>query len=108
MAKRCSIYVDLKDRPVCPLYFNGQSKHIIWYSRCRFCFCFLYLPVCGVGFSMSIVWCPQNVVFELGSLNSFLICLASLPLHVDVVHFSLWARGLVGCYVFVLEGGFVI
>jgi hypothetical protein len=50
----CSLYLVLNVRPVCPIYFNGQSIHFIWYtplfsysSRCRrgftkFCRCSLF------------------------------------------------------------------
>jgi hypothetical protein len=30
MAKRCSLYLVLKARLVCTVYFNGQYKHFIW------------------------------------------------------------------------------
>jgi hypothetical protein len=37
-----------------------------------------------------VLLCVRNIISELVSLSGFAICLISLPLHVNVVHFLLF------------------
>jgi hypothetical protein len=72
----CSLYLVWNVLPVCPMYLSGQSKHFIWYMPLS-----LYLSFCGCCLTMfCIVFHVLNAIFNLVSLNSFVIFLVSFPI----------------------------
>jgi hypothetical protein len=86
IAWMCSLYLVLNVLPVWPTYFNGQSRHFIWYIPLL-----LYLSVCVVlCFNMSlIVFFVWNTTLIYVFLKSLVICLTSFPQYVNVAHFFL-------------------
>jgi hypothetical protein len=78
IARICSLYLILKVLPVWPIYFNGQSRHLIWYMP------LLYLSVLMWCLSIfSSVFCVLSCV----SLKILVIHLTSFPQYVKVAHF---------------------
>jgi hypothetical protein len=61
----CSLYLILNVRPVCPIYFNEQSIHLIWYTPLS-----SYSSRCGWGFTrFCIVFLVWNVILIFASLK---------------------------------------
>jgi hypothetical protein len=81
----CSLYLVWNVRPVCPVYFSGQSIHLIWYMSL-----FSYLSICGWGFTMfCIVFLVRNA-FIWASLERFEIFFLSLPVYAKKVVYTKW------------------
>jgi hypothetical protein len=84
--------------PVWPTYFNGQSRHFIWYMLLL-----LHLSVCKWCFNiLFIMFCVQKATLSCVFLKSLVICLTSFPQHVKVAHFVLWCLSHCVCFVFVV------
>jgi hypothetical protein len=68
------VYLVWKVRPVCPMYFRGQTIHFIWHMTL-----FSYLSICEWGSTMfCIVFLIRNATFICDSLkNSDFLCFSS-------------------------------
>jgi hypothetical protein len=70
------LYLVLNVRPVCPIYFTGQSMHFICYMPL-----FSYSSRCMRGFTkFCIVLLVQNAILIFVSLKSFAISFVSSPI----------------------------
>jgi hypothetical protein len=59
IACMCYLYLVWNVRPLCPMYFRGQSVHLISYTPL-----FSYPRICGWGFTMfCIVFLVRNAIF---------------------------------------------
>jgi hypothetical protein len=71
----CSLYLVLNVRPVCPIYFNGQSIHFIWCTPLV-----SYSSYCRRGFTkFCMVFFVRNAILIFVSLKSFAISFVSFP-----------------------------
>jgi hypothetical protein len=76
MSRMCSLHLVLNDRPVCPMYFNGQLKHFIWYTPLS-----SYLSVAVFDLSMlCIAFLVLKAIFMCVFLKSLVIFLVSFML----------------------------
>jgi hypothetical protein len=88
----CSLYLTMNVLPVWPTYFNGQSRHFIWYMLLLLSIC--YLSVSKWCFNiLLIVFCVQKATLTCVFLKSLVICLTSFLQYVKVAHFVLWCLG---------------
>jgi hypothetical protein len=71
----CSLYLVLNVQPVCPMYFNGKSIHLTWYTPlCS------HLSRCRRGFiRFSTVFLVWNGILIFASLKSSVISFVSFP-----------------------------
>lgn len=84
----CSLHLVWNALPVCPMYFNGQSKHFIRYMAL---FIFIYLQV--LFYYVLCCVCVVNAIFIVLSLKRFVIHSVSFPVCVKVAHFFVWCYG---------------
>jgi hypothetical protein len=90
--------------PVYPMYFNGQSRHFIWYMQH-----FYYLSRCEYGFIMfCIVFRVLNAIFIDISSKSFVILYVSFPEYVKTARFVFRCCGLVFSFCSYVTGCFLI
>jgi hypothetical protein len=94
----CSFYLILNIFPVWPVYFNGQSRHLIWYMTL-----FSYLSVLVWCLNIFLtVFCVLKAILSCMSLKILVIRLISLAQHVKVAHFDFVVLGLCVRFVFVI------
>jgi hypothetical protein len=84
----CSLYLVWNVRPVCPIYFSGQSIHLIWYTPLL-----SYLSICGQGFiRFCIVFCSECSSY-LCFFTKFCDFFVSFLQYVKMAHFVVWSCG---------------
>jgi hypothetical protein len=71
----CPLYLVLNVWPICPIYFNGQSMHLIWYTPLS-----SYSSRCRRGFTkFCMVFFVRNAILIFVSLKRFAIYFVSFP-----------------------------